>query len=446
MLSRLIFILLSCVALLGCESLPKATYTTTTGCGIAQWTQEFVQANVTSMTWSGPCVSGLAHGDGNLVVAMTNNRQRLYSGKMDKGFIHGDGAYTRESGWKYQGHFLWITFTGGKIYDASNRLIFDGLMLHNEKFEGKNLVFNDQRFGSGKLYWHDSLGTMVDDGNFTGSAGPGIGFLSINVATGAGLNFGKVIQNGKIVARWVQGRNYADDVAYMQAQTKYFEASIATMNKDNEAYLAQQRIKDAEDRRQAMAALSGALGAATGGQTANERLRLATESLNQSAYGATPPAASAISNNPASNASSDYVLIKDAPHCAQYYLISDQPETRTTLRKISFGMRNSCNFPVYIIWHAKRDGQELGISWPVSALPKTGPSNNTYYPSFAKMEVPAFGFTGRQFLVNIDSVCPTPEAASQVLGKPVREVLRSKEKGYCQASLVTPQIRVGTSQ
>jgi hypothetical protein len=296
---------IAALALSGCASLPVATYTTSSGCGIAQWNQQWVQQNVESMSWTGSCESDLAQGNGTLLVKLKNGKQREYVGAMDKGFIHGDGTYTKESGWKYQGNFLWLTFTRGRIYTADGQLLFDGLMAHNEKYNGQNITFNDQRYHQGKLYFPD--GSYIDDGRYTGSAGPALGIASIIPQTGRGIVYGKYMKDGQVTYRWVEGKLYQDDISYMQAQTRYYEKLIAAQNVEIAAATKAQAERSAKDRRETYALLGNAATAAAGGTNPAERRLLALNALagnepsavgsNSGARGASGSSSSGVSSS-----------------------------------------------------------------------------------------------------------------------------------------------------
>lgn len=263
--------------LAGCETLPTATYTTGAGCGIAQWTKEFIQSNVSIITWSGPCQKGLAQGKGTLTMKLKTGKERLYAGEMEKGFISGTGVRTSETGWRYEGTFLWNLFIAGKIYLPSGRLLFDGLMAQNEDFQGKNLTFSDQRYKSGTIYFTES--SYVTDGRYTGSAGPVIGLDGIDPKTGKGIIYGKYVQDNVTVYRMVEGNLYPDEISFVNAQGKYYERVLVRQNAQIAAYNKDEEDRKARELREALSRVSGAVTAAAGGSTRAEQRQLALTAL-----------------------------------------------------------------------------------------------------------------------------------------------------------------------
>ena len=282
----------------GCSSLPKATYTTANGCGIAQWTATYVQQSVDSISWTGGCESGLAKGSGTLLAKLKNGKQMLYSGVMEKGFITGDGSYAKESGWKYEGTFLWGMFISGRIVDSAGKLRFDGRMKHNEDYNGQNLTFSDQRYHEGTLYFAD--GSYIDDGRYTGSSGPSIDSAAVDPRTGAGIVFGKYIKDNQVVYRLVAGKRYANDLAFIEAKGNYYASLTAAMNVQIAAAQIAQAEKSALDRKEAFAMLGGAAAAAAGGATKADRMQLAKDALDGNSS-STSGASKTSSANPSSN-------------------------------------------------------------------------------------------------------------------------------------------------
>jgi hypothetical protein len=112
------------------------------------------------------------------------------------------------------------------------------------------------------------------------------------------------------------------------------------------AYAAQ-LAKDAEDNKQAMAALTGALGAAAGGQTKNERLRLASESLNQSVYGLTPSGGAAASTFPGGATNSKIEIAGSMKNCLKIVSAGEDPSVDMRNRhdglEKAFVIVNKCN-------------------------------------------------------------------------------------------------------
>jgi len=288
---RLVFVGIVVSLLDGCASLPDNTYTTTEGCGITQWRKEWVQNNVESMSWMGPCKNGLAQGSGTLVLKRKNGKQVHYVGWMYGGDIYGDGTYTSETGWKYVGNFQNAKLKQGRVYIASGRLLFEGSMANDVQYNGKNLTYDDWRYHTGKLYYAD--GSYIDDARFTGSAGVYEGISSVDPQTGKGIVYGKYVKDGEVVNRYVEGRRYNDDPAYEQAKARYNEnlsaiqAAAAAKKKaeDEAAYKAMVERREQRNR-EGLAMLGNAVTAAAGGQNVAERRQLAIQSFSQPASGA----------------------------------------------------------------------------------------------------------------------------------------------------------------
>lgn len=478
--------------LAGCETLPTSTYTTAAGCGIAQWTKEFMQNNVSSLTWNGPCQNGLAHGKGTLTMKLNSGKQRVYSGVMEKGGISGEGSYTRETGWRYEGTFLWNLFIAGKIYLPSGRLLFDGLMAHNEEFQGKNLTFSDQRYKSGTIYFSES--TYVTDGRYTGSAGPNLGLDGIDPKSGKGIIYGKYIQDNVTVYRMVEGKLYPDETSYLNAQTKYYEKVIAGQNAQIAAYNKEQEERKAKELREAIFMVSGALVAAaesranaaavptaapaerTAGRLSQQQIAACSEDIkrkqseSQSWSGDVNAVASRLgqyqkdlfegrcAGHPEAQAyiagankmlgyggkatggggtadgSQANVEIPAAPQCARYYIVSETPETRTSHKMFSFGIQNICSFPVYIHWNGYfNDVETQSIDYSIQL--KRGTSNRPFFGPGDKVEAIPFRIaTQRRFYVKIHSVCPTEAEATRLTGKRIASV-DTANRGMCIAKI-----------
>ncbi len=290
-MTRLVFVGIVVSLLDGCAFLPDNTYTTTEGCGITQWQKEWVQNNVESMSWTGPCRDGRAEGKGTHIVKLKNGEQAKYVGWMIGGSIYGDGTYTSANGWKYVGTFRNAKLEQGRVYTASGRLLFEGSMANDVQYNGKNLTYNDWRYHTGKLYYPD--GSYLDDALFTGAAGVYEGISSVDPQTGKGIVYGKYVKDGEVVNRYVEGRRYDDDPAYEQAKTRSNEklsaiqaAAAAKKKAEDEAAYKAMVERNAQRNREGLAMLGGAVTAAAGGRTGAERRQLAIQSFSQPASGA----------------------------------------------------------------------------------------------------------------------------------------------------------------
>lgn len=435
------------LTLASCSGLPTATFSTTSGCGLAQWREDWASENILSVTWDGACREGLAQGNGTLIANMKSGNPMRFTGQMSNGKLK-EGNFQRFDGWTFSGDFVDGFFYKGTILRPGGGQFYEGTMIMYQKQAGGGYIgYSDQRFDQGKLYLSD--GSYVEDGRWDGSLG--LYVLTLDAIRAArGVVWGKYYDaNGVLQYQIVGGRRYADDASYAQAKSEYTKREALATEQANQAYMAELQRKEAEDRRQALGALAAGLGAQ--GSTA-DRLQAMKNSLS----GASPSTSvdtQAVVNSSSSttvrNVSSDRVEIQETPQCGQYYKISDTPETRTSLRKISFGIRNTCSFPVRIVWRAMRNGQEYSTALNTSSianLPRGGASRNAYYPPGAKIEIPPFDFTGKSFDVRILSVCPSEEAAARIIGKPVKSVLGKSKQGYCLVALDVPNPSVGVSR
>lgn len=433
------------LTLTACAGLPAATFSTTSGCGLAQWTEGWARENISSVTWDGACKDGLTQGDGTLVATIKSGSAMRFTGQMSNGKLK-EGNFLRSDGWTLSGKFVDGFFYKGTIRRPDGGQFYEGTMILYQKQPGGGFIgYSDQRFDQGKLYLSD--GSYVEDGRWDGSLGQYV--LTLDAIRAArGVIWGKYYEaNGVLQYQVVGGRRYADDANYTLAKNEYIKREAAATEQANQADMAEMRRKEAEDWRQAMAALTAGLG--TQGSTAN-RLQAMQNSLSGTTPSATGSQMVGKTNTSTTvrDVSSDRVEIQATPHCGQYYKISDTPETRTQLRKISFGIRNTCTFPVRIVWQARRDGQEMSVSnGPYfSHLPRGGASKNVFYPPGAKVEIPPFDFSGKSFEVKIFNVCPAEDAAARIIGKPVRSVLGPSKTGFCLVALDVPEPTVGVSR
>lgn len=433
------------VTLVSCSGLPTATFSTTAGCGLAQWDEAWARENILSVTWDGVCKDGLTQGNGTLVASLKAGNAMRFVGQMSNGKLK-EGNFLRSDGWTLSGEFVGGYFYKGTILRPGGGKFYEGAMILYQKTPSGGFIGSaDQRFDQGKVYLTD--GSYVEDGRYDGSLG--LYVMSLDAIRAArGVIWGKYYEaNGALQYRVVGGRRYADDANYTLAKNEYLKAEAAATAQANQAYMAELQRKEAEDRRLALGALAAGLG--TQGSTAN-RLQAMQSSLSGTAPSATGSQAVGNSNNSTTvrNVSSDRVEIQATPHCGQYYKISDTPETRTQLRKISFGIRNTCSFSVRIDWTAFKNGQESSIETVgySSHLPRGGPSKNIFFPPGAKVEIPRINLLKEEiFEVKIFSVCPEEDAAARIIGKPVKSVLRGKP-GFCLVVLDVPEQPVGVSR
>lgn len=270
----------------GCASLPENTYTTTEGCGITQWTKAYAERDVASMSWSGPCVNGLADGRGTHIVKEKSGKQMVYIGQMIAGKIWGDGKQTLTNGWTYEGYFSESFLTKGEIRRPDGRLHFKGEMADGLEYGGEKLTPRDQRYLNGEL--HLDAGLSLVDARFTGGVGTYNSKVNLNYGNGSGIVYGKYLRDGQVFARFVEGVNYDSDGAYEKAKARANEklrqakaAADAKKQAEDEAAYKAMVERRAQRNREGLAMLGNAMTAAAGGQNAAERRQLAIQSFSQ---------------------------------------------------------------------------------------------------------------------------------------------------------------------
>ena len=151
-----------------------------------------------------------------------------------------------------------------------------------------------------------------------------------------------------------------------------------------------------------------------------------------------PPQASSQIGSVSGNAepsSSGNIEIQGTPLCAGYYVVSDTGETRTSPRKFSFGIRNTCSFPVYISWNGYFNNVETQ-SIDYSILLKRGTSSRPVFGPGDKIEAVPFNIGAKkEFHAKIHSVCPTEDEASRITGKTIAYVAKG-DGGMCIAKIL----------
>lgn len=126
-----------------------------------------------TVSWSGPCPNGVAHGRG--VLQWFKNGQpinRRYEGERRNGKAHGPGVLVTETGARYEGESRDGTFNGRATLTLANGDRYDGEWL-NSKFHGRGtFAWADGRRYEGE--WRDNrpngLGTLKKpDGTYSGT-------------------------------------------------------------------------------------------------------------------------------------------------------------------------------------------------------------------------------------------------------------------------------------
>jgi hypothetical protein len=118
--------------------------------------------SATTVTWSGPCVGGLAQGHGKLQYFNQDRPLDRYEGDMKGGRLNGRGTYILVNGKRYDGELRDGMFEGRGVYTYVNGDRYEG-EIHNDNFHGQGTMrhkegstfvgtyANDLPHGFGKL-------------------------------------------------------------------------------------------------------------------------------------------------------------------------------------------------------------------------------------------------------------------------------------------------------
>lgn len=138
-----------------------------------------------SVTWSGECLGGLAHGSGVLQWAQNSKPDDWYRGTMERGYLHGFGEfnYLNDDGTRtsHVGEFV-----NGNHHGKGITIFGDG-----DRYDGD--FSNDSRWGKG-VYTESGSG-LVYDGRFEGGV----------IVEGKVIAHGKSTCSGKFLDWKLQG-------------------------------------------------------------------------------------------------------------------------------------------------------------------------------------------------------------------------------------------------
>lgn len=148
------------------------------------------------------------------------------------------------------------------------------------------------------------------------------------------------------------------------------------------------------------------------------------------------------SGDTTSSLSEGYVDVQGATQCVGYYVVSDKPETRTSLRRFSFGIRNTCSFPIYIGFTGYSSERLTHRLFDyVGDLPRSSTGNRYWRPGDKLETVPFNILSNDSFHVKIDWACPTEEQATQITGKKIIHIAANKDRASCRARIYEPTSR-----
>ena len=83
-----------------------------------------------SASWSGPCVDGIASGDGILTWFITGQPVSHFKGPLVQGRPDSTGAYTYANGDRYEGEFYQGSYDGRGAYTLANGAKYAGDFVH----------------------------------------------------------------------------------------------------------------------------------------------------------------------------------------------------------------------------------------------------------------------------------------------------------------------------
>ncbi len=214
----LILNVITALTLTSCATPP--TYKVSGGCGINAFNKPWLDKNVTSMKWSGPCVKGLAEGVGTLTATTVDGFPFMYEGRMVNGFQYTFGNEVAEytiGNDVYKGKFD----TSGFIY---GQRIKNGILATDGHV--KSGVFL-----SGKMYFTNGQyadGTYLEAATGYSSHGKGIASATVYNADGSEAHW---IYNQQVYtskAKWrslVQSAQLAETKRLRQLQLEREEES-----------------------------------------------------------------------------------------------------------------------------------------------------------------------------------------------------------------------------
>ena len=105
-----------------------------TGCRVSSETRPTGEVPI----WEGACVDGVAQGTGRLAWIVRNRPVFIYEGTLERGRMHGDGAYELPNGQRYEGQFADDLPSGTGVYTWPSGSRYEG-GFRNGQFHGRGI-------------------------------------------------------------------------------------------------------------------------------------------------------------------------------------------------------------------------------------------------------------------------------------------------------------------
>lgn len=115
-----------------------------------------------SISWSGKCLNGFAHGKGTLKWEISGKVKEVYTGDMANGWAEGDGVLTSEEGTQYEGSWVRSRQHGRGVQINPDDSAYDG-----EWREGRPHGYGRFRTPTGQTWegeWHNGKPLQEDNG------------------------------------------------------------------------------------------------------------------------------------------------------------------------------------------------------------------------------------------------------------------------------------------
>jgi hypothetical protein len=186
----------------------------------------------------------------------------IYVGNVDElGSLTGKGIRTDEDGWRLEGEFDQGAIWTGKVYDAKNRLIYEGSFL-----ETATIPRTAMRYDMGTWYWDN--GSLKVSGVFNGGCG-----LTTKCEVAALTRVGDVSvwRDGAFQVGSIGGRVYTKEEEWIAASKvaldrtlKAFDQMVEKSAESNKQHEARMAAEEAEHRRKSRQDALGVLSNAAG--------------------------------------------------------------------------------------------------------------------------------------------------------------------------------------
>lgn len=167
--------------------------------------------------------------------------------------------------------------------------------------------------------------------------------------------------------------------------------------------------------------------------------KLAENSKQINDGGAMSPAAGANKvEMAASTGGPEYVRIQSNKKCAAYK-VTETPDAVSKFKKVVFGIKNTCDIPMYIRWSVYEGKHEtLSVDFPLQR--DLTPSRNAYFKPGETLISKPFSVLGHvPVKIVFNQVCPIESEASRIAGKPLGNIqARPEQPDLCIGLVLKP--------